>query len=589
MGDILDEKYNGLSMADMAKMAGLSASQRAEVLAKAGQTAAANPQGPTSQPNAGGLSSAVFDIMKQIDEKAKQKSDEYWGKDEHGVMATLKKIGRVGQELGGTMVKGGPIFGPLLYEGKQEREKRKITKEFKDLAPTVDRDLLGNQADATKASIAAAGLQQRKDAAKAAMDQKAAELTQRAPMTKAQTAKFEAETKRINSEVDSGAIEAKGATAMLELAYFQATGQKPGTTTADQGNAAAMSGVKPQDMTGAQMAAGVQAQAAAKAIPTMIARQAAAGPGTTRVTNRETPEGWFTTRSTTQKGGADPQTQQAAMAQLTGMAQGAAPQGPPQSGPPQPPAPGQQMAQAAPQPPMQTPMVRPPVRVPGNVNPLTAKPPAAKQEEERGAAQQALSKFDPQKVKSVMDYGVRDSQGREYGKDMVAGAVNQIADYKNALSALTDLENHIKTEGKGSMGPFRDMAAEGRTGSVAQAFGVTAPAKLNANLRKNKQLIAKPLEGGMLREGDEIKYDKILPVITDQPEIALSKVRDMYGTIAERIEIYLLTQKASGRKVGSQLKEAEDMLAEVRKKQAAIGDGASGDKPKISIKNVQVH
>lgn len=589
MSDIFDEKYNGLSMADLAKMANLSQNERAAILAKAGQTAAANPQGAGGRPDAGGLSSAVFDIMKQIEEQAGKKSDEYWGKNEHGILATLKKVGRVGQELGGAVLKGGPIFGPLMYEGKAEREKRKITDEFKALAPTVDRDILGQQADATRNANAQLAAKAKADAEAQKFQIEQAKLLQNAPKVLAQSEKFQAETKRINAQVASGIIDAEAGIAKQKLAYIEATGQMPGTTTSDQMNAAAMNGIKPQDMTGAQMGAGTQGMAAAKAIPAMIARQAAQGPGTTRVTNRETPEGWFTTRSTTQKGGMDPQAQQAAMAQLTGMTQmGQQPQGPPQ-GPPQSPAPGQQMAQTAQQAPPQTPIVRPAVRVPGNVNPLTAKPLAAKEEEERSAAQQALSKFDPQKVKSVVDYGVRDSQGREYGKDMVAGAVNQIADYKNALSALTDLEKRIKAEGKESMGPFRDMAAEGRTGSIAQALGIKAPAALNANLRKNKQLIAKPLEGGMLREGDELKYDKILPVITDQPDIALGKVQDMYGTIAERIEIYLLTQKASGRKVGTQLKEAENLLTEVRKKQASAVTGTPGDKPKVFIKNVQVH
>jgi hypothetical protein len=49
-----------------------------------------------------------------------------------------------------------------------------------------------------------------------------------------------------------------------------------------------------------------------------------------------------------------------------------------------------------------------------------------------------------------------------------------------------------------------------------------------------KQVIGKTLEGGVLRKEDEIKYEKILPTISDPPAVAQSKLEGLQKAITQR-------------------------------------------------------
>lgn len=63
-----------------------------------------------------------------------------------------------------------------------------------------------------------------------------------------------------------------------------------------------------------------------------------------------------------------------------------------------------------------------------------------------------------------------------------------------------------------------------------------------------KQLVGKFLEGGVLRKEDEVKYEKILPQITDTPDVALNKIGNLRGLLSQRYNSMLESLKQAGYK-----------------------------------------
>ena len=57
------------------------------------------------------------------------------------------------------------------------------------------------------------------------------------------------------------------------------------------------------------------------------------------------------------------------------------------------------------------------------------------------------------------------------------------------------------------------------------------------------------MEGGVLRKEDEAKYMRILPIISDPPDVAKAKLENLKSVMAQDAEIYLETLEAAGRNV----------------------------------------
>ena len=109
------------------------------------------------------------------------------------------------------------------------------------------------------------------------------------------------------------------------------------------------------------------------------------------------------------------------------------------------------------------------------------------------------------------------------GKAIPATQVTNMADVQSSISQMSALKTTIN-EYKDIMGPIG-----GRLKSLdpyntrAQTF--------QANMTLVAQLVGKALEGGVLRAEDVKKYLKILPQITDTPEIAQGKIDNVMNQL----------------------------------------------------------
>jgi hypothetical protein len=124
----------------------------------------------------------------------------------------------------------------------------------------------------------------------------------------------------------------------------------------------------------------------------------------------------------------------------------------------------------------------------------------------------------------------------DFGKQAGSGALERIADYDTSLQLLDDLEVTI-AQNPGNIGPL-DQFQQYIPGSDAQA--------IRAQIATAKQVIGKALEGGVLRKEDEVKYEKILPQLSDTPAIAQIKINQVRNLIKRGKENYIGNQGKAG-------------------------------------------
>lgn len=70
--------------------------------------------------------------------------------------------------------------------------------------------------------------------------------------------------------------------------------------------------------------------------------------------------------------------------------------------------------------------------------------------------------------------------------------------------------------------------------------------KVDAGLRRASQVIGKFMEGGVLRKEDEEKYRKMLPNLTDKPDVARYKLEEVNKLLAAKSQQYLADYEAAG-------------------------------------------
>jgi hypothetical protein len=73
---------------------------------------------------------------------------------------------------------------------------------------------------------------------------------------------------------------------------------------------------------------------------------------------------------------------------------------------------------------------------------------------------------------------------------------------------------------------------------------------MDADLRLAAQNVGKYMEGGVLRKEDEEKYRKMLPSMTDTPEVAANKFKQVEDLMIERQSSALNALKGSGYDTG---------------------------------------
>jgi len=124
------------------------------------------------------------------------------------------------------------------------------------------------------------------------------------------------------------------------------------------------------------------------------------------------------------------------------------------------------------------------------------------------------------------------------GKPVSGSIALQIADSKAAKEMLVSLKKTITTKGK-LFGPI-----VGRLGGW-DPYNVEAQ-DVQSSIDATKQIVGKYLEGGVLRKEDEAKYGRILPKLSDRPEVAKRKLDNVNALVNAKIDAQSATLTASG-------------------------------------------
>lgn len=140
----------------------------------------------------------------------------------------------------------------------------------------------------------------------------------------------------------------------------------------------------------------------------------------------------------------------------------------------------------------------------------------------------------------------------EGGKPLLSGEINKVSEIDQGLKDADVLREQIL--GKGGTGAASALGAL-IPNVVTEYTGVGAGAKQRqAVIARVKQIIGKALEGGVLRKEDEAKYAKILPTISDAPEVAQSKIDGLVQTLNNNRDVLLENYAAAGRDVSKFIK-----------------------------------
>jgi len=108
---------------------------------------------------------------------------------------------------------------------------------------------------------------------------------------------------------------------------------------------------------------------------------------------------------------------------------------------------------------------------------------------------------------------------KEKGATLTAGQKKELSDFEVSIKQMNSLNTSID-QFKDVMGPVK-----GRIRAMIP-YDVEAQA-FNSNMKAIAQVVGKAMEGGVLRKEDEIKYQKMLPQITDKPEVAKRKIQNV--------------------------------------------------------------
>ena len=129
--------------------------------------------------------------------------------------------------------------------------------------------------------------------------------------------------------------------------------------------------------------------------------------------------------------------------------------------------------------------------------------------------------------------GMRPASTREQGRPVVSGDANRIADLDTSLDDVAVLDG-VLSGVSGSTGTSAKVGAM-LPNWVTELTGRGISAKQKqATIDRVKQVIGKALEGGVLRKEDELKYEKILPTIYDNPQVVTTKLAGLKTALTQR-------------------------------------------------------
>lgn len=119
-----------------------------------------------------------------------------------------------------------------------------------------------------------------------------------------------------------------------------------------------------------------------------------------------------------------------------------------------------------------------------------------------------------------------------------------------AIKNITDVQSGIQ-----QLQGLRDQLSSSVGGPLAGRLRALNPYDTEfqaqqANINRVRQIVGKALEGGVLRKEDEEKYKKILPVMTDTPEVAQAKIDAIMQQLQSNLEQYVQFQSQTGKGAG---------------------------------------
>lgn len=131
------------------------------------------------------------------------------------------------------------------------------------------------------------------------------------------------------------------------------------------------------------------------------------------------------------------------------------------------------------------------------------------------------------------------------GRPLTVTSVNDLAGIDEALKLANGLD--FKPEDTGIMPSIGGAMPDAVTN--ATGFGVGAKQRQGV-ISLVKQIIGKGLEGGVLRKEDESKYAKILPTLSDHPDVVTTKIANLKRIMQQKRDTLLQTLEDAGYDVG---------------------------------------
>jgi hypothetical protein len=136
-------------------------------------------------------------------------------------------------------------------------------------------------------------------------------------------------------------------------------------------------------------------------------------------------------------------------------------------------------------------------------------------------------------------------QGFDVRKPLLTGATNQLADFDSAFTLIDNLRTKLTDP--------KNVAV---TGPVAGRVGALIPGSRVRSIVQPaidlfRQRIGKMLEGGVLRKEDEIKYEKMLPLVSDPLPEQIGKINNLLQTLESDKNAFIRAHSLQGQRVPS--------------------------------------
>ena len=134
------------------------------------------------------------------------------------------------------------------------------------------------------------------------------------------------------------------------------------------------------------------------------------------------------------------------------------------------------------------------------------------------------------------------------GKPLATLEVRTIKEFDQGLGQIKELTQALN-ENKAT-GALASFEANWLPNVVTEVTGIGKEAKgRQAMIELAKQIVGKGLEGGVLRKEDELKYARMMPTMSDAPDVAAKKLGQLQTALERDRERYIDLLSETGRDV----------------------------------------